>query len=498
MMARMKPIVLIHGYSAESKDSRKASIQKIYGDLPQALRKAYGAANVVEIDLARYISLDDGISLDDISRAMHRELEARYPQLLQAGFHCLVHSTGALVVKNWLRQFSARPSPLQNLVHLAGANWGSGWAHIGKTQFAKWGRAIFGAGERGVRILHALELGSSWTIDLHLHFLKAANNLQSKYGVYEHVIVGTQADVAWYEAPVRYAKEDGSDGVVRAAASNLNFNYLRFRPTGDAKQMSWKQALAQAERHLERGRSRKQLYELARSSRPGARGRAVIPFAIPYRCAHSGEDMGVVTGKLPREQVMRLIDLGLRSTPANWKSRVASFEAETQQTYAAALAGQTPSWWKRWISEPRAQYDKHAQVVFRLRDQDGRPVEHFDIFFDSVTNRSDKSLPLRDLIEATHINGLTRNCTNFYLRTDAFGEDEQGREAWLDRVPAINSCHIDVSATEPGTQDVCYIPFRFEFSSQQLRQVLQPHRTTIIDIELWRVPSDNVYKMVTL
>jgi hypothetical protein len=38
----MDPIVLIHGYSAESKQTTSAAIQKIYGTLPQALRDAYG------------------------------------------------------------------------------------------------------------------------------------------------------------------------------------------------------------------------------------------------------------------------------------------------------------------------------------------------------------------------------------------------------------------------------------------------------------------------
>ncbi len=491
----MKPIVLIHGYSAESSETTKKAIKGIYGKMPRALRQAYGKANVVEIDLARYISLDDGLSIDDVSMAMQRELKDRYPQLLSGGFHALVHSTGALVIKNWLRNHSARPSPLQNLVHLAGANWGSGWAHIGKTQFAKWGRKIFGAGERGVRILHALELGSSWTIDLHTHFLDGANDLQRKYGVYEHVVIGTQADVKWFEAPVRYGKEDGSDGVVRVAASNLNYNYVRFVPTDEALDLKWKTASSQAERHRDRGRNRKPYYRIAKTSRPGKRGRPLIPFAIPYQCAHSGEDMGIVSKEPPSKQVLRLIDLGLKSTPATWQGRVERFKDETAKTYARALSEQNPSWWKKWISEPRAQYDKHAQVVFRFHDQDGRPVEHFDVFFDSVATKADKSLPVRELMETQHVNGTTKNCISFYMRTDAFDED---KGKWEPRIPHVDGCHIEVMATEPGTDEICYVPFRYDFSAQQLAEYVQAHRTTIIDIELMRVPSDEVYRMVTL
>jgi hypothetical protein len=225
----MKPIVLIHGYSAESDKTTKSSILESYGSLPKALQKEFGQP-VVEINLARYISLEDGVTLDDVARALDRCLTSDFPHLLQSGFHAIVHSTGALVIRNWLRSFSPKPAPLDNLVYLAGANFGSGWAHVGKGQFAKWGRMLFKGEERGIRILDALELGSSWTIDLHRHFLAPGQRMLDDYGVREHVIIGTQASEDWFEAPIRYVKEDGADGVVRVAASNVNFNYVRFAP----------------------------------------------------------------------------------------------------------------------------------------------------------------------------------------------------------------------------------------------------------------------------
>ncbi len=70
----MKPIVLIHGYSAESKTASAAATAKIYGTLPEALADIYGAEAVVEINLSRYISLEDGITIDDISRGLDRAL----------------------------------------------------------------------------------------------------------------------------------------------------------------------------------------------------------------------------------------------------------------------------------------------------------------------------------------------------------------------------------------------------------------------------------------
>jgi hypothetical protein len=489
----MKPIVLIHGYSAESEKSTKRAITGIYGDLPKALEKKYGADSVVEIDLSRYISLDDGLTLDDVSRALDRTLHADYAHLLRGGFHALVHSTGALVIRNWLRTFSPKPSPLRNLVYMAGANFGSGWAHVGKGQFAKWGRLIFQGTDRGVRILHGLELGSDWTIDLHRHFLSGANDMVRKYEVYEHVIMGTQADVDWFEAPIRYAKEDGADGVVRVAACNINFNYVRFAATEEARGLSWAQARSHAGRHMRRSGKREQFYAVEQTSRPGVRGRPVVPFAIPYECAHSGEKMGVVTGKAPREQVLRLLDLALRTTARNWQGRVERFDQETEHTYSDALAGQAPKWWSKWISEPRAQYDRHAQIVLRLRDQDGRPVRNYDVFFDSVQGQRDKSLAMRELIEHKHVNSQSPNIITFYLRTDRFDKDAND---WVARVPEVDGCFLEISANEPDTDEILYMPMRFEFSAGQLKTFIRPHMTTVMDVELLRVPSPDVYRMI--
>ncbi len=490
----MKPIVFIHGYSAESAETDRKSIRGIYGDLPQTLRRRHGGRNVVEVDLSRYISLDDGIRLDDVSRGLHRVLQDDYPHLLRRGFHAIVHSTGALVIRNWLRRFSPRPSPLQNLLYLAGANFGSGWAHIGKGQFAKWGRLVFAQGERGVRILHALELGSDWTIDLHRHFLDPANDMVRKYEVYEHAVIGSQADVGWFAAPIRYAKEDGSDGVVRVAAGNLNFNYLRLAPTDDARRIDWTTAKRQQLRDRQRsGRGRAAYYAIASRSLPGARNRPRIPFAVPHACAHSGDAMGVVTGEACREQVLRLTDLALTSTAANWQSRVQSFDQETAQTYDAARQRKSTRRMLRWLSEPRAQYDRHAQVVLRIRDQDQRPVEHYDVFLNSNPTRSDDSLPIGKLIEAKHINRLHPNIICFYLRTHAFDADAGD---WTARLPRVNGCYLEISATEPDTDEILYLPLRFELSSDELETFIQPHRTTVIDVELLRLPSPEVYRMV--
>src|ERR1700733_8736672 len=104
----MIPILLIHGYSAESDNTTLDSISQEYGSLVDRLRAQYTDPGVVvEIDLSRYISLDDGVTIDDVSRALQNALLRDFPSLLHGPFNVIIHSTGALVIRNWLRMFSS-------------------------------------------------------------------------------------------------------------------------------------------------------------------------------------------------------------------------------------------------------------------------------------------------------------------------------------------------------------------------------------------------------
>lgn len=489
----MKPLVLIHGYSAESESSQATAIAEIYDDLPALLRQRYGKDSVVDLHLARYLSLEDGVTLDDLTRAFDQLLRSGYANLLKSGFHALAHSTGALLVRNWLRGFSPKPSPIDNLVYLAGANFGSGWAHIGDGQFAKWGRKVFQGKERGVRILHALELGSEWALDLHRFFLRPENRLFEAYKVKEHVLIGSQAAPSWFSMPIRFAKEDGSDGVVRVSGSDLNFRYLRFTATPEARALSWKEARRESLKHLERSGKRRCFYAPSETSMPGEEGRQEIPLGILPECAHSGEEMSILGGSKPRQALFRLLDAALSSTAANWPNRVALFAQETQATYDAARVLQAPKWWSQWLTEPRAQYDGHSQLILRLRDQDGRPVTSFDVYFDSVGTRANAWLPFDRLIEHRHINSSSPHVITFYLRTLAFDAE---RKDWISRLPAVGGIDLEISATEPQTAEIRYLPLRYEFDAESVVRLLKPHTTTILDIELIRMPSEEVFRMV--
>ena len=81
----MKPIVLIHGYSSESPTPDPTSIANIYGTLPQRLRASY---EVVEVNLSRYVSLNDSVSVADIARGLNRALLEQHPDFARERISC--------------------------------------------------------------------------------------------------------------------------------------------------------------------------------------------------------------------------------------------------------------------------------------------------------------------------------------------------------------------------------------------------------------------------
>lgn len=324
----MKPVVLIHGYSSESNKTDAASVRAIYGDLPDRLATIVSPSDIVNVNVSRYLSLDDGISIDDVSLAMDRAIKRDYAHLLN-GFNTIVHSTGALVARNWIRRHSPKPSPLERIIYLAGANHGSGWAHIGESLVAKWFRMIAQHSQRGLAVLNALELGSSWTIDMHKYFLCPEQDMQSASRTLEFNLIGSQIPAEWALIPIRYGKEDGSDGAIRTSATSLNHAYIRIKPTEQACQIDWEEATAYAKQIGKRRSMQSKnvlddgLYEVVESSVPGNPYyikdseenlfRQRVPFALIYECAHSNPTTGIVYGSETRDSVMEQIERALNT-----------------------------------------------------------------------------------------------------------------------------------------------------------------------------------------
>jgi hypothetical protein len=480
----MEPIVLIHGYSTEGKDK---TVDKIYGSLPAELGKLFGRSNVKELNLSRWISLNDGIRLDDVSFAMNIALNEEYPHLLESGFHVIIHSTGALVVRNWIRKFSPKPCPVKNLVHLAGANFGSGLAHVGQGQLSRWKNSLVQGTGVGTRILQELEFGSWKTLDLHLHFLKPGNDMYDDYQVQEFCIIGSQTLGFLRLVPIRYVKEDSSDNTVRTSASNLNFNYIPVTPNPKAYSLSvrWLKVLTRKRLDNKEISDRYYDYDLNYLS---AR-RQTIPFALAYETAHFGDDIGIVSGKKNRTSVMPLIRTAL-NTPyrrSAYQRAVERFNNVKNKTLerAARLDNNLAEWNKQ------SQYERHSQLIFRIRDQFGNGVEHFDVTFKS-TKMDKNQKRLERMIEDRHANTQDRGTIIFYLRTVNFIKRSK---SWRDLLSNIAACDIEITGTEPESDDIAYVPLNMRLDSTQVKTILESFKTTIIDITLVRLPSNKVFEI---
>lgn len=484
----MEPILLIHGYGSEdgTATSRRGAAQ-IYKGLATWLSREYPSNEVFELDLTRWISLEDGIAIDDVSRAMDRALRGEFSHLMERTFHVIIHSTGALVVRNWVQRFAPQQQPIRNLIYLAGANFGSGWAHVGGNRLARWGRELFAGSEAGKRILDALELGASETIDLHLALLDGGGSMTDR-GIREFVIIGSQPNARWFERPIRFAKEDGSDGVVRVAGANLDFLHAKFAVNAEGLKVTTSDVVRLRER--ERLPRDAVYYSRVSESLPGDDGRDRVPLAIPYNTAHSGGDYSVVYGSANREFVQPLIKRALETrNVAQWRSQVDYFADVTSESREMSkrrpFTGRPAE--RGW--ERPQQYDGHSQVIVRLFDEDENTIDDYDIFFGSEPAEG-FTTDVSDLIEHTHRNNKTPNVLVFFLRTERWDGAK-----WVNRLDELQSLTLEIESNEPQTDNIQYVPFVLPLDRGGVKKWIVPHATTILDIEMRRVPADNVFRI---
>lgn len=484
----MKPVLLIHGYSSEGENK---TVDQIYGSLPADLREWFGPDAVRELDLSRWISLSDGISLDDVSFAMERALRNEYSDLLKSGFHVIIHSTGALVVRNWIRLFSPKPGPIINLVHLAGANFGSGLAHIGQGQLARWGRYLTIGTGCGYRILDELEFGSGKTLDLHLHFLPTGRRMLADYRVREFCLIGSQIPGGLHMLPIRYVHEDSSDCTVRTSAGNLNFSYIKVEPSAAAWALDCKKLRLQTEKRLDDKPVATAYYRISGESHPGDEGRPLIPFSILYETTHYGDETGIVEGSRNRDQLRPLIQQALNcSTIEEYTQAAAAFQNATGAVFQLA-AGLRPSL-TEW--DPQEQYEGHAQLIFRLRDQQGNPVEHFDVFLKSDPDGSNNNA-LENMLEDRHVNKKDIGTITFYLRTQQF--NKKLKNPWKELLDQVAPLTVEITGEEPGSGEINYVPLTVKLTPDDIRRMIKTFRTTVVDVTLLRLPSAKVFEIVS-
>jgi hypothetical protein len=214
-----RPLILIHGYSAEGKD---------FDYVKQALVDR--GIESKDIDICNYVSLNNEITIKDIAEGLDRAFRSH--DILaseQQEFDAIVHSTGMLVLRAWLANAgapagNARLRRLKHLIGLAPATWGSPQAHKGRTWLGAMVKGQKHPGpdflNAGDRVLEGLELGSRFTWDLaHLDLLGPAPFYDSGPNTpYVAVFIGNSP----YDGLASVANDPGTDGTVRWSGCSLN------------------------------------------------------------------------------------------------------------------------------------------------------------------------------------------------------------------------------------------------------------------------------------
>jgi hypothetical protein len=222
------PIVLVHGYSDKGQS---------FDRWCQRLEAA--GYDATTIHLGNYVSLSNELTIKDIAEGFDRALSESPALRSGEPFDAIVHSTGMLVVREWLagtigtidrpELAAERQSRLKRLIGLAPATFGSPMAHKGRS----WLGAIFKGGkefgpdfmEAGDLVLSGLELGSAYTWDLaHRDFLAdPAVYGRSGSTPYPFIFMGLD-DYGWLK---RAVTETGTDGTVRWAGAGFNSRKIR-------------------------------------------------------------------------------------------------------------------------------------------------------------------------------------------------------------------------------------------------------------------------------
>ncbi|MFC5050540.1 esterase/lipase family protein [Rubritalea spongiae] len=200
-----KIIVIIHGWSDDAQS---------FQPLAKYIRK-HCTPSVKTIKLIDWLSMDDDISYTDLAEAFDQEWRHKELKRTPHSVDFVVHSTGALVLREWLTKYFKTPSksPAHRILMLAPANYGSYLADEGKTFM---GRVFKGGfGDTGKKLLDGLELASPYTQEL-----SARDIFKGWFDPTKKHLVTTLIGNKGYGGLTNITYQDGSDGTVSIPCAN--------------------------------------------------------------------------------------------------------------------------------------------------------------------------------------------------------------------------------------------------------------------------------------
>jgi pimeloyl-ACP methyl ester carboxylesterase len=439
-----RPVVILHGYSDKSESFRPLA----------TFLKAHGF-KVVDVWLADYKSMNNEISVQDLGQAMGAALKAKKIKEDPHSFDVVVHSTGGLVIRAYLANyFYGKPDacPVRHLLMLAPANFGSPLARLGKSMI---GRLIKGWSwdhflETGTRVLEALELGSAYTWQLaHQDLFDSKNPLFRMDHLYTTILTGSSP----YDGMASIAHENGSDGTVRVSTANLNARSFRLNfPAPDQVD----------------------LVENQRFYDP-------IAFGVLYDQNHSSICNPSGTAQ---KELGNLVLRGLRiSGHDEYLEHLEDLKKITARTFAR---GQ-----KSTNEKSQSQYHEYQTLVTHAHDQFREGIaDYFLEFFQEEKDKQDK------VMQAVH-NQILEKVT-------AYSKDSSYRSLLFDitdmqRMIFDKNHEIDMSIAVAAKSERIFYQnptHAYEvFASEPDCPLIQPNSTVLLDIEVKRLQSEDVFRL---
>ncbi|NQY95051.1 MAG: hypothetical protein HRT43_12870, partial [Campylobacteraceae bacterium] len=352
-------LVFVHGWSVTSIDT--------YGELPEVLKREAPSELNLEIEniyLGEYISFHDEVSLDDIARAFE---SARIEKLGDESFACITHSTGGPIIRLWIDLFfkdDLSNVPLSHLVMLAPANHGSSLAVLGKKRVGRI-KSWFEDVEPGVGVLNWLQLGSKGQWELNNSYL---DYKYSKDTFFPFVLSGETIDTEFYDFINRYLVEEGSDGVIRLSAANLNYKVLQLEQ--DCRDDAFD---AIVDGHTIKAYPLKQLGKI-QTSPPSA-------FEVIPNASHSGKIMGI----------MQSVKLKNNFAPPLVNSIINSLRISSNKQYNTLLKNMHKQ--NKRTQKDNQKCDRYIMFVFSIKDNFGNEVSDYDMILLAGKKYKPSTLP---------------------------------------------------------------------------------------------------------
>jgi hypothetical protein len=469
-------VIFMHGYSVTSFDT--------YGELPARLLNEARLRNVTlsthDVFLAKYISFNDEVRLDDLSAALETALKSEiYPKYSGQRFVCITHSAGGPLVRNWVDMFykEGAACPMSHLLMLSPPNHGSALAQLGKSRLGKL-KSWFNGMETGQKILDWLELGSRGSWSLNKNHILSGNKLpQNK--VFYFVLSGQDIDRKLYDHINSYTGEPGSDGVVRVASANINSAWVRLE----------QQATLAGEKNS--------LFKTASFETASP-----VPMRVIRKKSHSNTDMGImrsIKASPDDAQNSETVDTIFRcmsvQDEAQFVNLVSVFEKETEQVQQTSRV-------ETEIKNGAPRYyfhDRHSMVIFRLRDSEGHVVADYDLLLTAGPGNDPDALPT-GFFRDRQCNCKDKSTLTYFFNYDAMNgapalTDDEGKVI-RPSTPGMRSLGITVVA-RPDKGLVHYLPAILPASEENFNRMIRPNCTTLVEIILKRIVSTEVMQLVS-